>query len=690
VDQSRPEAIANRHHARSSVPLAASPAARNAAPAGRGTGWSGAHRPGVVPAPSRPSSIAGASWLAVLPAALVLVFAFGCGTFASPLDARWVVAGHLLLGVFALFGCWAGRDPLALGGIRWLLAVGALVLILVAAVGSPVPRAGLEGLLLLPSFVFIVPAVAWLWRDHARRRLGILALAVVLLVVAIVALGVAAVRGGRAASPLGHHNLLALWLVMLMPVVAAPVSLPRRGRWLVRSAVFTALVALLVSRSLGGALGLAAALSVALVGGIPLRWRRLLVAGGLLLVAGSLPRAVSMVRGEDASLKARWGYVTAAARGLAAAPWRGWGPGAAAWTFAEHMRPQPGVHPAGQMISDPHSLPLKLAYELGLPAAGVLALLAVVLLARRPEEDPPFAQAAALGMVAFAVAGCFTRPLAATAVPVTLALLLGARRAGRARVKVDRLWARAAARAWLAASAVALVPLDAAHLAYDRAARAGDPAVARRALTRAVALDPWHPLYRARLAARTGSAPNALRAAEDARGVAALWLAAGQHTTSAQRAALARACTLDPLAPLAPFVLALADAQAPEATRLAARAMLAEPRLLAASAWAQQPALRAAAVAAVASNTGVDAGWREAFIAQADASQVASGRAQALALYADRDAATAMSLHGFGRRPWRWRLAAVAIDADALRAIDLVPAANLATTDPAVFAAGCD
>ena len=78
------------------------------------------------------------------------------------------------------------------------------------------------------------------------------------------------------------------------------------------------------------------------------------------------------------------------------------------------------------------------------------------------------------------------------------------------------------------------------------------------------------------------------RAAEDAPGVAPLWLAAGILGLRAERPwagrALEQAWALDPLAPFAPYFLAVAAPGSPAAPVQAAHALLAEPRLTAAMA----------------------------------------------------------------------------------------------------------
>lgn len=729
---------------------------------------------------------------------MVLAFAVELGTFSAALDAWRVLVGHALVVILALVGCRAGLDPLALGAARGTTAgrrrtewkcTDRLLPVIVAALTacwlavsawrSPVTRAGAEGILLLIALVFVVPAVAWLWRTPRRRRLGAASLGASLAIVATVALATAwgqgvLSEGGRAAQPLGHHNLLALWLVMLLPMAlpgawpeaeragepsggsspdpavdrapASSVSHLRQGRHgeavaraLSGAGAVLALVTVLATRSLGGMLALFVLAVAAVVwqpsgvsqprvvaspdgwrGGRS-RWRRmgaaLLALGVLMLVS---PRLIDMARGDDVSTRVRMGYLAAAVRGIEARPVLGWGPGAAHWTFAEHVRPIPGVHPAGEVVADPHSLPLRLAYDLGLPGLLLIVCLAVVVVRRRPELDGRLGAATGLGIVAFVTAGTFTRPFAALAVPVALAVVIGGRLAATQTLRASGGWGRHgskhleashsgashwSARLLLVVCAAALAPLDAARWAYDEATRAADSVDAEDALLRAVRRDPWHPLYRARLASLRGDAALATQAATDARGVAALWLAAGgmaiDSGTADERArsrALAHACRLDPLAPIAPFLLAVdvKDAQHPLAAQLGGRALLAEPLLLAAMSWQEVPGqlvpgLRDQAIAWVMARDDVDAGWRQVFLEEAAVRQareeatMPNDAATALVVRADTEAATAMSLHVFQRRPWSWRLAAVSVDVDALAGLSMPAASALASTGRDAF-----
>ncbi|MEO1087323.1 MAG: hypothetical protein AAFY88_24060, partial [Acidobacteriota bacterium] len=192
-----------------------------------------------------------------------------------------------------------------------------------------------------------------------------------------------------------------------------------------------------------------------------------------------------------------------------------------------------------------------------------------------------------------------------------------------------------------------------------------------------------------------GEAPPA---AEAARGVAALWLRAGERAFAAgedeaARRAYRRACDLDRLGAVAPLRLALLDPGDAVAPTLAGRALAAEPRLLAFTEW--PPGLVEAAVQTVLDVDGLDPGWR---LALADAAErVASRRAVAdfessparLGLRMDRTDAESLSLFTFRRRPWPMLLASLELERGLLPEIDLPSAARLELTAPSVFAQGC-
>jgi hypothetical protein len=207
-----------------------------------------------------------------------------------------------------------------------------------------------------------------------------------------------------------------------------------------------------------------------------------------------------------------------------------------------------------------------------------------------------------------------------------------------------------------------------------------------------VALDPALPLYRMHYAL-TGEPflpQEALRAAEEGNGVGALWLVAGATLSAADEAkerSLAAACALVPFNGLPPFLQALLVPESPAAGRQAARALLAEPRLLAAVAWRDQPRLLARALAAIRREGGVDPGWREALLRAAALSGGAEGSGDTvrLALEIDDNAGNSFSLYAFRRRPLPVAWPMVDLAASRLRQLALPAAIELPGTSPALF-----
>ncbi|MEM8995093.1 MAG: O-antigen ligase family protein [Acidobacteriota bacterium] len=694
----------------------------------------------------------------VEPAGSARSTAEGSGSKASPppalLPALLVFAFAVELGTF--YGAAGGVQALVGHGALWLLAVHTLPKVSVRSLGppilawaalavsvalSPVPRAGATALAVSPFFWLIPTWTASLWADPAARRLGLRGLAWCLGAVAGGALVAWRVYDTPGTSlPLGHHNLLASWLVALLPL-----ALLRRQVGAVTAGVAGALgvAALAATGSLAGAVGLAAAGAVWMVGeafrgdGERRTGRRRRWLGGLALAAVAAStlalgsdRVRAVLAGDDLSLRARWGYMEAAFRGVLERPAFGWGAGSARWTLAEHLRPTPGVHPPGEVVAHVHSLPLQTLYELG--AVGVVLLAVAFLWALRlltprlrrerggapPAESRAIRRAAGLGLLGLGVSSLGGLDLSVTAVPAAAAVLCGViASTSRRRRSPGRRVGRVAG--WTAAALLVFwqLPRDLAHIDYDRARRAAlpgdgpaDPEGAIRHLASARARDPGYPLYGARADGFADEEPSVFRrvpgtvggdarpAAEVAYGVAALWLRAGERALAAgepaaARRAYLRACDLDRLGAVAPFRLAALDPLDPAAPSFAGRALVAEPRLLASTGW--PPGLVDAAVGAVLGVDGLDPGWR---LALDEASRRVARRRTAgdfepsparLGLRMDRTDGESVSLFTFRRRPWPMRLATLELERGLLPAIDLPSAARLELTDRSIFTEGC-
>jgi O-antigen ligase len=596
----------------------------------------------------------------------------------------------------------AGRLlPLAL----WLAAAASWWL-------SPVRRAGTTGLVLLPAFLLLPAAVARCWREEQARRQGLRALAGVVAGIALWALGDEILLGTPrgAAMPLGHHTLLAAWLVTLLPLAVLPAR--EKGGWRLLGLLAGVLggAAVLASRSL---LGCAALALVGLVGMIRIararrgRWimgtAALLAAGTLLAMVAMIaagPRLAKIAAGADPSARARRAYFAAGWGGFRARPLLGWGPGAAAWTNALFFRPEPGVNPPGEAIGELHDLPLQLADELGavglLPCLGLLGFFGVRRLAELPRaDDPGLLFAALLGLGGAGVAFLGTANLAVAALPWAVATAAGGALAALPSAagpsgSGDSRWP---VRLYAAAVALAAAPGLTAQWSYDRAlgaelgGRRGD---AVHELARAVHFDPAFPLYRMRLALLRNQADPALRAAQDGRGVAVLWTVAGVLGQAAQRPwareALVAACASDPLDPFPAFFQMQADPDAAGAARHAAHAFLAAPGLAAAEVWEGRQALYAESLRQVRAWEGIDPGWKEAFLAAASISpEDRRGERGWLALAFDTDPRESISVPVFRRRPWPTRWPLVPVRRGLLDRLALPPATTLATTSPAAL-----
>ncbi|MEO1368191.1 MAG: O-antigen ligase family protein, partial [Acidobacteriota bacterium] len=322
----------------------------------------------------------------LLPALLVLAFAAELGTFYGAAGGVQALVGHGALGLVLAFTL-PGVPVRALGPLALAWAALALSVAL-----SPVPRAGVAALSLAPAFWLIPAWVAALWAGPAARRLGLRGLVWSLGAVAGGALAAWRIYETPGASlPLGHHNLLASWLVALLPLALLGRLV---GRVTAGAAGVLGVAALAATGSLAGAVGLASAASVWVIGealrkrneersAVRRRWlggAAFVALGAAALALGS-GRLRAVLAGEDLSLRARWGYVEAAVRGFLERPFFGWGAGSTRWTLAEHLRPTPGVHPPGEVVAHVHSLPVQTLYELG--GVGVALLLVAAFWALR-------------------------------------------------------------------------------------------------------------------------------------------------------------------------------------------------------------------------------------------------------------------------------------------------------------------
>lgn len=687
-------------------------------------------------------------------ALLLLLASWGTTAFRDPLAlatsrSRWwpallpalwlAVVGSWLLSpvgragesivIFLLPAVWAAAGAGRLLGRpaarRWALAGCAAVAVAAsmwALIQQPLHEQGRAALpvghhnqLALVLVALLPPSVLGVWRlagaAGPRARL-----------VATVAVGSIVVW------TVGATGSMSGLLAMTIQVVAAGAWMLWRsggGRWLGRTAA---------------SLGLLAALALAAA------W-----AGARLDVPGPVERLGAVLRLEDPSLLSRRTYAEAALHGFTERPVLGWGPGSSSWTLARHWRPAPGVHPPGEVVTDAHSLLAQTLYEVGV--VGSLLLLVVIgrygqrrlveLLRASgragepdgagtaangcgaedgsvdPVRDPELLAAALLGLLGAGSCLVFGVFAVVTAVPAVLVLNLGltaaARGGGPGRDDWPWSWPWPRPRVflllWLAAAFAWSLERAWAARSYERAIEASTvlavspgpaavegrdgilvEATARR-LRAAVAADPRFPLYSVRL--------DSWAAAEAAAGLAPLWLLAGVDESvdsTRRRGALERACDLDPLSALAPFELMRLEREggvaAPDRriSVRAARAIVAEPLLLAAVTFEGDPDLRAELHRQVQAWPGLPPGWIEAFEELwfgLDWSNGLEGPPRdVLQVDADGRAAVSFSLFAFRRPPWPFSIGAVPLRSHRLEAIaarDLPAATRLPQTEPDPF-----
>lgn len=672
--------------------------------------------------------------LAVVSALAVMVF--HAGTFHRGATAFSLAAGAALLLVFAFLGRRSFLDPLAVGGGAWPwwpAVPGALwLVVLLSWIQSPVGRAGEAVVLFLLPAAWAAAGIGRLLGSEAAVRTALAGCAVIGVAASTWALAMQPLHEqGRAALPIGHHNQLALVLVAILPPAvlgAWRVAGPDRRRLRQGATLFVAAVLVWTLAATGSMSGLAALVVQALAAAAWILWRsrgrRLLVplaallalgaglalatawAGSRLDVPGPLGRLGAVLRLEDPSLLARRTYAEAAVSGFAERPFLGWGPGSTSWTLANHWRPAPGVHPPGEVVTDAHSLLAQAPYELGIAASVLLLLLAARYGRVRLGElgdprvrDPELLAAALLGLTGAGVCLVFGVFAVVTAVPAVLILNLGLAAAARAASadgdplgSLPAWWRRGLQTAftvWLVVALGWTWQRSSAARLYELAVADGRTDLLRMA----AASDPSFPLYQARL--------DPWAAAEAAGGLAPLWLLAGVEQsidTGRRRLALERACDLDPLSALAPFELmglereAGAAATDPRVAARAARAILAEPLLLAAAAFEGDPDLRAEVHRRIQSWPGLPPGWLAAFEELwfgLDWSNGSEGPPlDVLSVDADGRPAVSLSLFAFRRPPWPLSIGAVPLRSHRLEFIaahDLPAATRLPQTAPDPF-----
>lgn len=385
----------------------------------------------------------GALWLAGL-GSLAVITLFPLG--ATRMHAwPWSLALAATLAcpvIILILRALAPRRQLVTPSRVWTWAVvGAAGVVLASAAASPYRAAALPwGAPLLAAAAHLLIVFDWLHAEPEqgpqRRHRLFVGLVTGLAIVAAAGLigwllqaqqtGWAAAVAGRNALPLGHANYTAGLALLLLPGAAA-LALTGRGAGRITGAVGTALgLALLFSSgSRGGILGLAALLAAALSAAPLPRRRKLLLGAGAALAAALFivanPRTRALFAADDPAAAhnlsnvQRSAMLTAGLRMGLERPLLGWGPGTTPLAFPRFRAGlEGGVENALQL----HSTPVQLWAELG--AAGVLAALALLLLAAGAAARHPAAAVTLAGYAAFA---CFDWQLDVPVFALTVATL---------------------------------------------------------------------------------------------------------------------------------------------------------------------------------------------------------------------------------------------------------------------------
>ncbi len=598
---------------------------------------------------------------ALVVGALLLLYPLFSGTLPGGATFGGRALGLLILGVTILvLGLPAPRwhRPSFKHGMGFMI----LGVFLLSWVRSPVPRAGLFPVVfgaLLGLLVLALRGLPERTQERLRPLLGATGL-----LLASTALGWWLWDREPLAQPSGHHQLLALQLVLLWPFCWAP----KRSPWL-RTALLLPIFGVIVgTRSLGALVALGIQILCLLPG--RLRWIALvLILGG---VGFNGDRIAAIGRGEDQSWSARAVYWKGGIKGSLQRPGLGWGPGSTPWLISEYLEPDPRVNPPYEVVGDLHSLPLRILFETGIPTLLGLVLVLVWVLRTCWRRGPP--GRLAVVAVGGAILATLTSGTLGTSAPwVLLAVILGLH-----SPRVDDAIRSPAASVLVLLLFLPLIPSLRAHAAWDRWVRFEDPTD----LATAVRLDSEFPLYRAHQAWRQSDGDEAWRAAKGNR-IPALWLAAGlvvdDSSEELKTFLLERATRLDPLGALAPAALGSA-LPGDSGAIWAARAALSDPRVLAHSQF-RAVGIREEVASALERWPGVDAGWRTEILQRYRRSWSREPEETLrLDLKVDREAARSLSLLVFCRRPKPIAVVGLEVSRGALSDLDLVPALSVSTT----------
>ncbi len=323
-----------------------------------------------------------ASWWREAVMHLLAVLALMAAFWAAKRSERWPLVGGLfepmLVLLFAVLAAGALRSPCAAASWRMLVlfASATAVFYLALGVAPAVPPPPANG---HPQWV--LPATG-----TAAALLGLLAYA----------LG----WTPRVAAPLGHHNYMAGFLLLHLPLAgaAAEAARSRTARVFWYAAAGFQALAILLTGSLAGVAVLALlglprlvaafrrrelAFAVALPMAVLAAIAALFVWSQNPVIAGLRGRAAGLVgerRDPSLSLENRLRYLRAGLSMAAAHPLAGAGLASVPLVSALYREQTPGLSPPGEALRQLHNLPVNLLAEggvLGLGAALLLALAAL-------------------------------------------------------------------------------------------------------------------------------------------------------------------------------------------------------------------------------------------------------------------------------------------------------------------------
>ena len=332
-----------------------------------------------------------ASWLREAGMHALVVLALGAAFLAAKRQERWPLLGGFFEPLLALL----------------------LVVLVAGALQSPCTGRSWRMLLLAAGAAAVFYLVVGLVSSGRPPASTALQLVLPATGTAVALLGLVSYSAGwtpRVAAPLGHHNYMAGFLLLHLPLTAAAAvaarSLPARFFWYAATAAQA--LAIVLTGSLAGVLVLAGLGFVALVSRLGFRkslspqstihnpkwqlvallalvalaavvflWSRSPVVEGL---RGRVAAIVAERRDPSLSLENRVRHLRAGLGMTAARPLVGWGLGATPFAASLHREQTPGLSPSGEVLPQLHSLPANLLAETGVLGLAIVLLLVLATL----------------------------------------------------------------------------------------------------------------------------------------------------------------------------------------------------------------------------------------------------------------------------------------------------------------------